>query len=90
MSTFRDFDGTVERSWESHLVQYLDSPTALDILSVREKEGVKRAMTAVYANVGFKPSDLLPEKEPLDSRIQAASARVAPKPVAEKQQKERN
>jgi len=58
MRTYRDFDGTVGRSWECDLVRHLDSPSVLDIVQIQEQEGIRAAVHSVFELSEFEPSDL--------------------------------
>lgn len=55
MFTYRDFDGTVGRSWECGLVKGLSSPTVLNIRELRETKGVKAATEEAFDLYGFEP-----------------------------------
>jgi hypothetical protein len=62
MLTYRDFEGTVERSWECFIVRDLNSVAAIDIQLCREKEGTRAALKLAFELTGFYPSDL-PEEQ---------------------------
>lgn len=58
MRTYRDFDGTVGKSWECDLVSHLDSPTVLEIEEIRERDGIQAAIHSVFEYSAFEPSDI--------------------------------
>ena len=49
MATHRDFDGTVERSWEIEPCRHLESNQVLDVREVLESKGVKEAVKYVFS-----------------------------------------
>lgn len=55
MMTYRDFDGTVGRSWECGLIKGLNSPTVLDVERTKTKKGVKAATEMAFDLYGFVP-----------------------------------
>lgn len=55
MMTYRDFDGTVGRSWECGLVKGLNSLTVLDIEQTKNEKGVKAATEMAFDLYGFVP-----------------------------------
>lgn len=57
MRTYRYEDGTVSRSWECDLVDSLAAHLALDVLDIRDKQGEKAAVSAVFAFTGFLPEE---------------------------------
>lgn len=59
MITYRDFDGTVSRSWECGLCKHMSSIGVLDVEAVREKQGVKAAVKLAFELSEFEPSDLV-------------------------------
>lgn len=58
MRTYRDFDGTVSRSWECDLCRHLNSSAVLDIEEVKENKGVKEAVKLAFELSGFMPCDV--------------------------------
>lgn len=58
MMTYRDFDGTVSRSWECGIIQSLSSPAVLDVEKIRKEKGVKEAVKYAFEISEFEPSDL--------------------------------
>lgn len=73
MRAYRDFDGTVSRSWECDLVKHLDSPSVLDIEEIRKRDGIQAAIHSVFELSGFEPSDIAKD-----------GARLTVKPLSEK------
>lgn len=55
MRTYRDIDGCVGRSWETDLVQHLNSGPAHDILALQMEKGVKVAVSKTFELSGFEP-----------------------------------
>lgn len=55
MMTYRDFDGTVGRSWECGLIKGLNSPTVLDVERTKTEKGVKAATEMAFDLYGFVP-----------------------------------
>ena len=48
MQTFREFAGTVECSWEIEPCQHMDSCQVLDVLEIKEKQGVREAVKYIF------------------------------------------
>ena len=48
MSTYREFDGTTERSWEIEPCRHMDSDQVLDVLEIRQKQGVCEAVKYIF------------------------------------------
>ena len=65
MRTYRDFDGTVSRSWECDLCRHLNSSAVLDVEEVKESRGVKEAVKLAFELSGFMPCDVF-RVRPLD------------------------
>jgi GNAT superfamily N-acetyltransferase len=59
MFTYRDFGGTISRSWETDLCRHLNSPAVLDIRKAREQQGIKEAVKLSFELSGFEKSDLI-------------------------------
>lgn len=55
MRTYRDVDGCVGRSWETGLVQHLNSSVVHDIFDVQREKGVRAAVSKVFDLSGFEP-----------------------------------
>ena len=62
MSSYRDVDGSVGRSWECGLVQSLNTEGIYDVLNMQQKSGVKEAVKTLFASLDWLPSDLGKEK----------------------------
>lgn len=58
MMGYRDFDGSVSRSWECDLVKHLSADAVLDVEQIKDKKGVKEAIRAAFAYSDFEPSDI--------------------------------
>lgn len=58
MFTYRDFAGTISRSWECDLCSHLNSASVSDIKQVRNEQGVKQAVKLMFDLSGFFPSDI--------------------------------
>lgn len=58
MITYREFDGTTERSWECGLCKHMNSVGVLDVEAVRKTQGVKAAVKLAFELSEFEPSDL--------------------------------
>ena len=61
MRSYRDFDGTVGRSWECDLIRHLNSSAVLDVEAVKNEKGIKEAVKLMFELSGFEPSDLVKE-----------------------------
>ena len=48
MSTYRSVDGMVGRSWECGLIQHLDTEGIYKIADIKDEQGVKAAVRALY------------------------------------------
>ncbi|MBE6610316.1 MAG: hypothetical protein E7634_06575 [Ruminococcaceae bacterium] len=48
MSTYREFDGTTERSWEIEPCRHMESHQVLDVLDIRQKQGVCEAVKYIF------------------------------------------
>lgn len=55
MLSYRDFDGTVSRSWECGMIQGLQSHTVLDVEQIKNEQGVKAAVEATFDFYGLEP-----------------------------------
>lgn len=55
MLTYREFDGTVERSWECSMVQGLKSHVVLDVEQIKNKQGTKAAVSAAFDFYELEP-----------------------------------
>lgn len=55
MQTYRDTDGTVNKSWETGLIQDLNNSAVHDILDIRKEKGVKAAVSQAFELSGFEP-----------------------------------
>ena len=58
MMSYRDFDGTVSRSWECDLAKHLNSDAVLDVEDVKNTSGVREAVKLMFELSGFLPSDI--------------------------------
>lgn len=67
MSTYRDVDGCVGRSWECDLIKGLNTEAIYDISKVKDERGVKEAVRAMFAFYDW-PEQV--KKTNLDSLIQ--------------------
>lgn len=56
MFSYRDFDGTVGRSWECDLCKHLNACAVLDVADVKVELGVKEAVRKAFELSGFEPS----------------------------------
>lgn len=55
MLTYRDFSGTVSKSWETGMIQGLNNTTILDILVTKNEKGVKEAVSQTFDACDFEP-----------------------------------
>ena len=58
MFSYRDFDGTVGRSWECELCRHLDAVGVTDVAQIKDEKGIKEAVKHAFKISGFEPSDL--------------------------------
>ena len=58
MMSYRDFDGTVSRSWECDLAKHLNSHAVLDVQDMKDNAGVREAVKLMFELSGFYPSDI--------------------------------
>lgn len=58
MFSYRDFDGTVGRSWECELCRHLDAVGVTDVAEIKDEKGIKEAVKYAFEISGFEPSDL--------------------------------
>lgn len=56
MSTYRDVDGCVGRSWECDLIKCLNTEGIYDIANIRDEQGVKAAVVALYSQFDWNPT----------------------------------
>lgn len=68
MSSYRDVDGSVGRSWECGLVKSLDTDGIYEIAKVRDEQGVKAAVRALYAQFDWNLT--LPEQEKYNEALE--------------------
>lgn len=74
MSGYRSVDGCVGRSWECGLVQNLDVKGIYEVSDVRDSEGVRAAVKALFAQFDWKPT--LSEQKFLDLPDLSLAARL--------------
>ncbi len=55
MMTYRDFDGTVSRSWECGVVQGLASHTVLDVEEIKNTQGIQAAVAQAFDWYDLEP-----------------------------------
>ena len=48
METYREFDGTTERSWEIEPCRHMESDQVLDVLEIRENSGASEAVKYIF------------------------------------------
>lgn len=89
MSTYRDVDGCVGRSWECTLIQGLNTKAIYAVNDIREGEGVKAAVTSLFSHyiwpepevdrsvVEAATKDQQSSTRPLDTIIDEAKAKTA-------------
>ena len=71
MSTYRNVDGCVGRSWECDLIKGLNTKAIYDVLAVKEERGTVAAVKALYEKYIWEPP--AKEKESsLDEKIYSA------------------
>lgn len=74
MSTYRDVDGCVGRSWECSLAQGLNTRAVSEIGAIYREKGARAAVQAMFSCYNWPA----PEKKPdLPTVIQASSAKAA-------------
>jgi len=76
MSSYRSVDGCVGRSWECGLVQHLNTTGIYDVLRVREEQGVKAAVTALFGMFKWFPTLSEEKSAALDTKIRSAAAKT--------------
>lgn len=83
MASYRNVDGCVGRSWECSLATNLNTKSAYDVAMVKEEQGIKSAVIALYDMFQWNPT-LNEEKKfnsaktyNLNKKIQAASSQVS-------------
>ena len=83
MSTYRNVDGCVGRSWECGLIRGLNTDGIYEVSRVREEKGTKEAVKALFAQYTWGPSDLCREgeKKQLQDQIQTAEKRADSAPA---------
>lgn len=59
MLSYRDFEGTVSRDWECGLSRHLSSEAVLYAQDIKEKQGVKAAVKAMFELSGFEKTDMI-------------------------------
>lgn len=57
MSTYRNVDGCVGRSWECGLIQGLNNTAIFDVLQTKEKSGVKAAISKMFSYYSWPSRD---------------------------------
>lgn len=55
MSTYRDVDGCIGRSWETDLIQHLNVGPIYDVLALQKEKGVKAAVSKAFELSEFEP-----------------------------------
>ena len=55
MNTYRDIDESVGSSWETGLIQHLNSSAVHKILDIQREKGVKAAVSKTFELSGFEP-----------------------------------
>lgn len=69
MSSYRSVDGCVDRSWECGLVKNLDTTGIYDVAEVRDAQGVRAAVHALFSQFNWKPTLSELSKSSLASRL---------------------
>lgn len=59
MFSYRDFDGTVSRSWENELCRHMNSSAVLDVRKMKDERGVKEAVKLSFELSGFEKTDMI-------------------------------
>lgn len=75
IATYRDVDGSVGRSWETNLVQFLNTKGIYEVYDALITKGPKSAASTMFGLHSWYPSDI--EKHvPLNEQIKAASEKT--------------
>ena len=56
MSTYRDVDGCVSRSWECDLIRHMPTAKAYEVWKAQKEHGVKDAVRVAYRLAQFHPA----------------------------------
>ena len=72
MATYRDVDGSVGRSWETNLIQHLNTKGIYEVHDVLAAKGPKSAASAMFGLHSWYPSDIK-KRGSLNEKIKAAS-----------------
>lgn len=71
MSTYRNVDGCVGRSWECSLIQGLNTSAIYDVQEVKQKLGTKAAVSKLFSLYNWP----VRAQEPLKQQIQSAEGK---------------
>lgn len=73
MSTYRDVDGCVDKSWECDLIKGLNTETIYEVNRIKEEQGIQAAVKALFGCYIWSEPE---KKPPLSSQIDAAASKV--------------
>lgn len=78
MSTYRNVDGCVGRSWECGLIQGLNNTAIFDVLQTKEESGVKAAVSKMFSYYNWPSRD----QDSLAHQIQSAEGKKGTPDIA--------
>lgn len=80
MATYREVDGSVGRSWETNLIQHLNTKGIYEVYDVLKNKGSRSAASRMFDLHTWFPSDI-ENHVPLSEKIKAASEKAQIKEI---------